>query len=71
MFVEIGKTNESNPDAPIAIYDARPRLSAQANKLKGGGFEDERYYTNCKFTFCGIDNIHAVTKAYDRLAGLP
>ena len=24
----------------IMIFDARPKLNAQANRIKGGGFED-------------------------------
>jgi hypothetical protein len=33
------------------IYDSRPRLNAEANKMKGGGYEDcgdSSNYSNCK-----------------------
>ena len=30
----------------------------------GGGFESTSNYTNCQFAFCGIGNIHAVSKAH-------
>lgn len=46
------------------IYDARPKLNAQANRIKGGGFEDNRNYRNSELIFCDIDNIHEVSKCF-------
>lgn len=57
----------TNDKAKLHIFDARPYLNAQANRLKGGGFEDTRYYPNTDLTFCDIDNIHAVTKVFNKL----
>ena len=59
----IGLCNSSqlNSGGFVEIYDARPILNAQTNKLKGGGFEDcglDSKYTNCKLTFLDIENIH-------------
>jgi hypothetical protein len=48
----------------VVIYDARPKLNAQANRLKGGGFEDIKYYRNSEIFFCDIDNIHEVSKVF-------
>jgi len=49
------------------IYDARPKLNAQANKMKkgGGGFESSSNYNNCEIVFCDIENIHEVRKAFN------
>ncbi len=52
------------------IYDSRPQLNANANKLKGGGFEDVgpgKSYPDCDLKFCDIENIHEVLKAYDKM----
>ena len=51
----------------LAVFDARPKLNAQANKLKGGGYEDTNHYQSIDFQFCNIDNIHAVTKAFEKM----
>lgn len=55
----------------LAIFDARPKINAQANKLLGGGFEDTNYYLKVDFNFCDIDNIHAVTKSYEKMLEIP
>jgi myotubularin-related protein 1/2 len=52
------------------IYDSRPRLNAEANKIKGGGYEDTgegNNYANCKIQFCDIENIHAVRSGFDKM----
>ena len=71
MLTEIAKTNMSDDKQRLQIFDARPYLNAQANRLKGGGFEDQRQYLTSDITFCDIDNIHAVTKVYNKLIDLP
>jgi len=65
MITQIGLTNPQNHE--VAIFDARPYLSALANRCLGGGFEDQRYYDNCYLTFLGIDNIHAVRSSHNAL----
>jgi len=55
------------------IYDSRPRLNAEANKLKGGGYEDcgmGKNYSNCELKFCNIANIHDVKAAFDKMCSL-
>jgi len=79
MLREIAKTKSDNdPSQPedfldemLQIYDARPKLNAQGNRLKGGGFEDQRFYLNCDLTFCDIDNIHGVTKVFEKMQEIP
>jgi hypothetical protein len=62
MLQRIGETNDNTND--VLIIDARSHMVAQANRFKGGGFEQEDYYQNCKIIFGDIDNIHGVRDAY-------
>uniref|UniRef100_A0A0N4ZNX2 phosphatidylinositol-3,5-bisphosphate 3-phosphatase n=1 Tax=Parastrongyloides trichosuri TaxID=131310 RepID=A0A0N4ZNX2_PARTI len=41
----------------LSIIDARPQANAQANRAKGGGFEN---YENCTLEFMDIQNIHVI-----------
>lgn len=55
------------------IYDARPKLNAQANMAKSGGYESvgqDKHYKNCQIEFCNIDNIHSVRNAYNSMLQL-
>ena len=65
MLMEVSAVGDKYP--VLSIYDCRPQLNAQANRVKGGGFESMDDYTNCEFAFCGIDNIHAVTNVFNKL----
>lgn len=69
MLTEIGKTaNKGSQLGRVIIYDARPKLNAQANKyIKNGGYEDIKYYRNCDILFCDIDNIHEVSKCFRKM----
>jgi hypothetical protein len=71
MLQMIGLCNSSpNGTTNVAIYDARPLLNAQANMVKGGGFEScgpGKNYPNCSLYFGDIENIHEVKKASDKL----
>ena len=51
----------------IAIYDCRPKMNAQANRVAGKGFESELNYRNTKIYFMNIENIHAMRKSYQAL----
>lgn len=65
--------NNSNRRDLVMIYDSRPRLNAEANRAKGGGYEavgEGANYSNCKLQFCDIENIHEVTKAYDKMCAM-
>lgn len=65
MLKNIGLINPNT--SSVAIYDARSSLKAMSNMLKGGGYENTDYYSNCTIKFCSIDNIFAVVNAYDSL----
>lgn len=41
------------------VIDCRAKLAAQANMLKGAGFENPEYYDQCNLEFMGIENIHS------------
>jgi hypothetical protein len=75
MILEIGKTaNKKNSmvnNSKVMIYDARPYINAQANKIKHGGFENKKYYKNADIEFCDIDNIHEVTKCFKKMQEIP
>ena len=63
MLLKIGMTNPNSKE--VIIYDARSKISAMANKIKKGGYENvDKYYTNWRLYFCGIDNIHCVRDSY-------
>jgi len=47
----------------IYIYDARPKVNADANRLKGGGYESEDNYQNVEFVFLDIQNIHVMRES--------
>lgn len=73
MVEDIAKTAMSSKsmshmmhNSRIVIYDARPYLNAQANRLKKGGYEDVRNYRNSEILFCDIDNIHEVSKVFKK-----
>jgi protein tyrosine/serine phosphatase len=61
MIKAIGTTAQCEKSmissSKVMIYDARPYLNAQANRLKSGGFESTKYYKNADIEFCDIDNI--------------
>lgn len=60
VLFEIGRTNLNFPNNKLIIFDARSWTAAHANRFKGGGLENTKYYTSCEVQFCDIDNIHAV-----------
>ena len=66
MLNEIGKTANNSQtlinNSRVVIYDARPWLSAEANRLKGGCFEKSKHYRNTEVIFCDVDNIHELNK---------
>ena len=53
----------------LIVYDARPKLNAMANKLKGAGYENPSNYPNIKMDiiFCGITNIHGVRSSFEKM----
>jgi hypothetical protein len=70
----IGLCNSSpSGSTQVAIFDARPLLNAQANMVKGGGYEAcgiGKNYANCSLVFGDIENIHDVRRATEKLYAL-
>lgn len=38
-----------------------------ANRAAGKGYENENFYENIKFQFCGIENIHVMRSSLSKL----
>ena len=66
---ELYLTRISQNSKKLVVYDARPKLNAMANKLKGGGYENPNNYSDIKMevVFCDIPNIHSVRSSYEKL----
>src|SRR5689334_20622333 len=60
----------TNPSSKILyISDSRPKVNAQANALKGMGYElTPSVYTNCMLEFNNIANIHVMRDSLNKLA---
>ncbi|VDN06258.1 unnamed protein product [Thelazia callipaeda] len=59
---------KTNPSCSILyLIDTRPRVNAMVNKMQGKGFEDVRNYTNLRFHFFDIDNIHTMRTSLNKL----
>ena len=52
----------ANPNGKhLVILDARPSVNAKANRVKGGGYEEE--YPRCTLQFMDIQNIHSIRRS--------
>jgi hypothetical protein len=49
------------------VVDTRPKINAIANRAQGKGYEDENNYSNIKFYFFGIENIHVMRSSLQKL----
>ncbi|XP_066505012.1 myotubularin-related protein 7a [Hoplias malabaricus] len=59
---------KSNPGSRfLYVVDTRPKLNAMANRATGKGYESEDNYTNIKFQFIGIENIHVMRNSQQKL----
>ncbi|KAG9272614.1 myotubularin-related protein 7 [Astyanax mexicanus] len=59
---------KSNPGSQFMyVVDTRPKLNAMANRATGKGYESEDNYTNIKFQFIGIENIHVMRNSQQKL----
>ncbi len=43
------------------------QINAMANRAAGKGYENESFYTNIKFQFLGIENIHVMRSSLQKL----
>uniref|UniRef100_A0A8D0DHR4 Myotubularin related protein 7a n=1 Tax=Sander lucioperca TaxID=283035 RepID=A0A8D0DHR4_SANLU len=60
----------SNPCSDFMyVVDTRPKLNAIANRAAGKGYENEDNYSNIKFQFIGIENIHVMRNSQQKMLG--
>ncbi|KAM4622152.1 myotubularin-related protein 7a [Polymixia lowei] len=58
----------SNPRSDFMyVVDTRPKLNAMANRAAGKGYENEDNYSNIKFQFIGIENIHVMRNSQQKM----
>ncbi|KAK2498413.1 hypothetical protein MC885_009525 [Smutsia gigantea] len=59
---------KANPGSDfIYVVDTRPKLNAMANRAAGKGYENEDNYSNIKFQFIGIENIHVMRTSLQKM----
>ncbi|XP_051842526.1 myotubularin-related protein 6 isoform X3 [Antechinus flavipes] len=54
-------------DEKIRESDEKARLNAMANRAAGKGYENEDNYSNIRFQFVGIENIHVMRTSLQKL----
>ncbi|XP_052047235.1 myotubularin-related protein 6 isoform X3 [Apodemus sylvaticus] len=54
-------------DEKIRESDEKKRLNAMANRAAGKGYENEDNYSNIRFQFVGIENIHVMRSSLQKL----
>uniref|UniRef100_A0A2H6NEW5 Myotubularin phosphatase domain-containing protein n=1 Tax=Micrurus carvalhoi TaxID=3147026 RepID=A0A2H6NEW5_9SAUR len=65
MLQAISKANPNNHY--MYVMDTRPKLNAMANRAAGKGYENEDNYSNIRFQFVGIENIHVMRSSLQKL----
>ncbi|KAI1891271.1 hypothetical protein AGOR_G00142060 [Albula goreensis] len=65
MLQAISKANHNS--RYIYVMDTRPKLNALANRAAGKGYENEDNYSNIRFQFVGIENIHVMRSSLQKL----
>uniref|UniRef100_A0A8B9KPY6 Myotubularin related protein 6 n=1 Tax=Astyanax mexicanus TaxID=7994 RepID=A0A8B9KPY6_ASTMX len=65
MLQAISKANHNN--RYVYVMDTRPKLNALANRAAGKGYENEDNYSNIRFQFVGIENIHVMRASLQKL----
>uniref|UniRef100_A0A452I1A5 Uncharacterized protein n=1 Tax=Gopherus agassizii TaxID=38772 RepID=A0A452I1A5_9SAUR len=59
---------KANPGSNfIYVVDTRPKINAMANRAAGKGYENEDNYSNIKFQFIGIENIHVMRSSLQKM----
>ncbi|XP_033081972.1 myotubularin-related protein 7 [Trachypithecus francoisi] len=59
---------KANPGSDfVYVVDTRPKLNAMANRAAGKGYENEDNYSNIKFQFIGIENIHVMRNSLQKM----
>ncbi|XP_062341709.1 myotubularin-related protein 8 [Osmerus eperlanus] len=60
--------SRANPNSTFMyVVDTRPKLNAMANRAAGKGYENEDNYSNIRFQFVGIENIHVMRNSLQKL----
>ena len=54
----------------IQLIDARPKVNAMANQVKGAGYENTSNYRLLHREFMGIENIHVMRQSLVNVASL-
>merc|ERR1740117_119039 len=67
LFEIILALNRKASPRQVVIYDCRPKINANVNKIAGKGFENMLRYKQCKLRFMNIENIHVMRDAYRKL----
>ncbi|KAL1764973.1 myotubularin-related protein 6 [Sigmodon hispidus] len=49
------------------VVDTRSKLNAMANRAAGKGYENKDSYSNIRFQFVGIENIHVMRSSLQKL----
>ncbi|KAG7233662.1 hypothetical protein INR49_006739 [Caranx melampygus] len=65
MLQAISKANHNSRF--VYVMDTRPKLNALANRAAGKGYENEDNYSNIRFQFVGIENIHVMRSSLQKL----
>ncbi|XP_003477295.2 myotubularin-related protein 6 isoform X2 [Cavia porcellus] len=65
LLQAISKANPAN--CSMYVVDTRPKLNAMANRAAGKGYENEDNYSNIRFQFVGIENIHVMRSSLQKL----
>lgn len=65
LLQAISKANPANHY--MYVVDTRPKLNAIANRAAGKGYENEDNYSNIRFQFVGIENIHVMRSSLQKL----
>ncbi|XP_075912703.1 phosphatidylinositol-3,5-bisphosphate 3-phosphatase MTMR6-like [Petromyzon marinus] len=64
----LNAVRRANPDSGhLYVVDTRPKINAMANRAVGKGYENEDHYTDIKFHFMGIENIHVMRASLTKL----
>uniref|UniRef100_UPI00398E601C phosphatidylinositol-3,5-bisphosphate 3-phosphatase MTMR8 isoform X3 n=1 Tax=Pristiophorus japonicus TaxID=55135 RepID=UPI00398E601C len=59
--------SKANPGSSFMyVVDTRPKLNAMANRAAGKGYENEDNYSNIRFQFVGIENIHVMRNSLQK-----
>ncbi|XP_071990422.1 phosphatidylinositol-3,5-bisphosphate 3-phosphatase MTMR6 [Engystomops pustulosus] len=60
--------SKANPEwRSMYVMDTRPKLNAMANRAAGKGYENADNYSNIKFQFVGIENIHVMRSSLQKM----